>query len=92
MLIGYNRSARDTLIWGFRYGFRIGFNDHNSTAVSKNHNSASRRNIACHNIIKEELSAGRLAGPFNHSPFKAYCISHIGTVPKKDKSIKVNTD
>ena len=85
MLIGYNRSARDTLVRGFRYGFRIGFNGHNSTVVSKNHNSASRHNIACHNIIKEELSAGRLAGPFINSPFKEYYISPIGIIPKKDK-------
>ena len=85
MLIDYNRSARDTLVRGFRYGFRIGFNGHNSTIVSKNDNSASRHNIACHSIIKDELNASRLAGPFINSPFKEYYISPIGIIPKKDK-------
>ncbi len=83
MLIGYNRPMRDALIQGFRYGFRVGYFGQEVKSVSHNHKSALVNEQVCTDLINAEVQTGRIAGPFAEAPFKHYCISPIGLVPKK---------
>lgn len=84
LLLGYNRRARDFLIRGFKYGFRIGYAGAADTVISENHKSTVRFSNACKDLLNVELSANRLYGPFSVSPYNYYHISPIGVVPKKE--------
>ena len=83
-LRGYDSKVTDYLVSGFRNGFYIGYSGNPTSKTYKNHNSAYENTEVVDNYIKEELSKGRIEGPFNEPPGIYQC-SPIGLVPKKDK-------
>lgn len=82
-LLGYNKDAKNFLIDGFTFGFKIPFEGKRKFTYFDNLLSA-RNNIS---ILKEkiakEVRAGRAAGPFDNPPFQDLQVSPLGLVPKK---------
>ncbi len=71
---------------GFTDGFRIPSTilDDPPKASYTNHASARQHHLVLQRYIAEELSMGRLAGPFVAPPFKNFVVSPLGVVPKKE--------
>ncbi len=86
LLRGYADGAKDRLLTGFTEGFQIHFHGELPTASPPNHPSALANATVVDDILREELSLGRIAGPFENKPFHDFCISPLGVVPKKEPS------
>ena len=75
-LNGYDRVKAEFLIQGFSEGFIIPFQGHRLFRFSKNLSSL------IHND-QQEISSGRVMGPFKDPPFENLQVSPLGLVPKK---------
>ena len=84
MLTGYDMFLSQYLVRGFTRGFIIPVN-HNVKAVqSENHRSANQQATLIDEDLSVEISANRIAGPYDDPPINNMFISPIGMVPKKD--------
>lgn len=82
-LQGYNTNEKDFLIKGFKFGFSITYVGQRKVRYSKNLKSANDNPSILKEKIVKDIKAGRVAGPFDISPFPNLQISPLGLVPKK---------
>ena len=64
-------------------GVKVGRLPATNTIISHNWPSAIKYRDQVNNIIKEDLLAGRLFGPFSNPPFNHFIISPLGAFPKR---------
>ena len=76
LLHGYDAHVVLTLSNGFLQGFPLYFNGVPLLSALQHPNVVSAKLI-------QEVKAGRIAGPFDTPPFKNFCVSPLGVVPKK---------
>ena len=83
MLEGYDKVILDQLVQGFTVGFPIHFEGEHSSYEANNLLSARQYPDAVDLKLQKEISANRIAGPFNVPPFPDFRVSPLGVVPKK---------
>ena len=83
LLHGYDVHVAVTLSNGFSQGFPLYFNGVPLSFCSKNLLSALQHPNVVSGKLTQEVKAGRIAGPFDTPPFKNFCVSPLGVVPKK---------
>ena len=81
-LEGYNVEAYEELLSGFLHGFRLHFHGPQIGQVSTNLLSAAQHSEIVDSKLAKELFAGRVLGPFKHSPFDNFRVSPLGVIPK----------
>ena len=69
---------------GFKNGSPLCYEGPIQSYVSKNLKSALEHKEIVHQKINNEISNGRVEGPFKYPHFKHFRVSPIGLVPKKD--------
>ena len=74
---------RQYIVDGFRFGFRINFSGDRCSQNSPNLKTALDNPDFLEQKLQTELSLGRIAGPFDSSPFPNFKISPLGLVPKR---------
>lgn len=67
---------------GFSHGFIIGYVGVISNVHSPNHKSACKNSVATSELLRKEIGAGRLLGPFKEIPFPHAIISPLSVIPK----------
>ena len=82
-----DQAAADYILNGLRDGFRIGFK---ALSVSLRSSSSNMRSALDHPSVidaylQNEVSCGRVAGPFSTPPFTDLHISCFGVVPKNNQ-------
>lgn len=83
-LVDYDPAKKRYLEEGFSHGFSLLFKGAPFSSFSANHSSALQNPHVLFNMIQEELSLGRIAGPFSTPPADPFVVSPLGLVPKKD--------
>ena len=85
LLAGYDRTLKQYLINGFRFGFRINFIGEITSFEAPNFKSALQNPDILFSKLSKELDAGRIAEPFKFdtAPFPVFRTSPVGIVPKK---------
>lgn len=63
---------RRYLIDGFRFGFRVNFSGERRSQTSPNLKAALENPDIIEQKLETELSLGRIAGPFDSSPFPQF--------------------
>ena len=63
---------RSFIINGFKYGFRIGYQGDHKPVLATNSKSVNTNPKAAAAKINEEITLGRIAGPFSYLPFKYF--------------------
>ena len=71
------------ILTGIQYGFRIGFSrcQHLAPAI-RNSPSATAHPEVVEQYLTEEISAGRIIGPFSEDVIPEFQISRMGVIPK----------
>ena len=83
LLINYPVTLRKKIILGFTYGFSIHYDGPRNSRVYHNHKSANENPSAVLDIVMNEISVNRVAGPFTSPPFDNFIVSPLALVPKK---------
>ena len=83
-LEGYLQEKIDFLISGYQEGFKLGSEGTHCQQTSPNLKSAFDHADFVTNKISEELTKGRIGGPFETMPFSCFKLSPLGVVPKKN--------
>ena len=79
-----DRRQVDTVVEGLRFGFRLGFNKPPCLkSAKKNKQSAFQHPKVIDEYLANEVSLGRVAGPFQSPPFPNLHVSSFGVIPKK---------
>ncbi|KAJ1217749.1 hypothetical protein NDU88_005339 [Pleurodeles waltl] len=73
------------LEWGFREGFRVGYQGPRHRRWVENLQSAKVMPEVVLEKVQKEVGEGRIAGPFYRWPLENLIISPLGVVPKKNK-------
>ena len=73
----------DVLLNGIRLGVPIGRQPAESIVESKNWPSALEHRDKVSEIIRADLEAGKLLGPFSVPPFEKFVVSPLGAIPKR---------
>ena len=69
---------------GLRNGFRLGFQHYKKLKSAKsNKASANQHSEVIDHYLANEVSLGRVAGPFSSPPFPNLHVSSFGVIPKK---------
>ena len=86
LLIGSDYPTADTygLVNGFRNGFCIPFCGVLPQLSPCNHPSVNSNSHIVSDMLKSEISLGRIAGPFLLPPFDDFVVSPLGLVPKRE--------
>ena len=84
VLQGYDPADTTFLVDGFIHGFQINYFGTPSLISLHNHPSASVHRDIVAKKLTNELSFGRIAGPFSSPPFVNFQSSPLGVVPKKE--------
>ena len=72
------------VLQGIRHGFKLGFQStHRLRPATKNKPSAFQHAKVVDEYLANEVSLGRVAGPFNSPPLPRLHISSFGVIPKK---------
>ena len=80
---GYERTLKQYLINGFRFGFRTNFIGEISSFEAPNLKSALQNPEILFSKLSKELDARRIPGPFDTAPFPLFRTSPVGIVHKK---------
>lgn len=80
-----DKDAARLLIEGFQFGFRLGYTGSRESRHARNHTSARLLSHIALQKLYDEVSLGRVAGPFTQSPFPNLIVSPIGLVEKATK-------
>lgn len=83
LLIGYDPVEHRDLINGFRQGFRIGYAGPIISNRPPNLQSAIDNPEIVEEKIQNEVALRRVAGPFDHPPFRIFHASPVGFIEKK---------
>ena len=86
LLNGYSFPLKNYLLQGFNFGFRVHFEGERRVFVPPNLKSALAQPDIVREKLKKEITAGRIAGPFQDPPFPHMFCSPLGIVPKKNPS------
>ena len=78
-----DREVAEQLYTGFHFGFKSGYQGPQSPYQCKNLQSALQHPHIVTQKLREEISAGRVAGPFDQPPFDNFRCSPLGLVDKK---------
>lgn len=87
-----NRNVVEYLYNGLVNGFDIGYRGPILDGVTKNLKSASAHPEEVTSILNKEVQRGHTLGPFAVKPFSNLQISPLGTIPKKDGSLRLILD
>ncbi|CAH3132615.1 unnamed protein product, partial [Porites lobata] len=68
---------------GLSHGFHLGYKGNRFPRAAKNLPSAIQQPQVIEKNLLEEVQLGRLAGPFESTPFQNFQIHPLGLVPKK---------
>ena len=82
-LNGFDRVKAEFLIQRFSDGFIIPFQGHLLFRFSKNLSSLNHNEHILLPKLQQEISSGRVIGPFKDHPFENLQVSPLGLVPKK---------
>ena len=74
------------LCHGLSFGFRVGYKGKRFPRQAKNLPSAFQQPQAIEKNLLDDVTLGRVAGPFEVSPFPNFQIHPLGLVPKKDSN------
>ena len=83
LLCGYDVHVVSLLHNGFTLGFPLHFSGERISFCSKNLASAYEHPEIVSAKLDKELTANRIAGPFQEPPFHNFRVSPLGVVPKK---------
>ena len=83
-LNGYDKSKREYLVNGFRYGFRLNNFKYTHSDNNKVLTSASSHPDVVDSKLLKESGAHRILGPLDKPPFKEFVMSPLGLQPKKN--------
>ena len=83
-LQGYPNKLFVFLISGLLKGFDIGYDGPQISIISSNMKSARDNPEVVRSYLAEEISLGRIFGPFDTKPFPNFRSNPIGVVPKKE--------
>ena len=83
LLAGYDRTPKQCLVNGFRFGFRIILIGEITSFEAPNLKSALQDPEILFSKLSKELDHGRIAEPLDTTPFPIFRTSPIGIVPKK---------
>ena len=83
-LANYDATERDFLYQGFAFGFRIPYQGPCISRISRNHISAINNPLIVSRMIKEEIVAGRVLGPFTAPPCDPVICSPLALIPKHE--------
>ena len=86
------RDLVDFVLFGFTFGFDIGFRGVGLPSRPRNLRSAIDNPTAVSRAIAKELRRGHTAGPFSTPPFPCLHCSPLGSAPKKDGSVRLVLD
>ena len=82
LLEGYEEESTKFLCEGLSEGFKIPHRPFKFVTQARNHPSALANPQAIDKILQNELSLGRIAGPFEYPPYQEFHLSPLGLVPK----------
>ncbi len=89
LLEGLEDSEREFVCQGFAQGFQLYFcHELRHPVEYPNMPSVEKHLDVVWNKIQTEVEAGRVAGPFEHPPFKIFFCSPLGLVPKAGQAGK----
>ena len=77
------------LIEGLRFGFKLKYTGTRLPVLTKNSKSVSEHNEVVGRKTKKEITMGRVAGPFNHSPMPTLRISPIFLTTKNNGNFRL---
>lgn len=81
-----NRERVSFVLEGLQFGFRLGFQEAQSLRCAKrNKPSAYQHPTVIDEYLANEVTLGRVAGPFRHPPSTNLHISSFGVIPKKNQ-------
>ena len=83
-LVDYPSPDKLFLLDGLEFGFRIPFEGSLPPLSVRNHKSVLSSPEVVSDMIKKEVSLGRVAGPFSEPPFPSFHASPLGLVAKKE--------
>ena len=84
LLNGYPFQLKDYVLPGFNLGFHVHFEGERRVFEPPNLKSAIARPDIVREKLNKEITAGRIAGPFQTPPFPDMFCSPLGIVPKKN--------
>lgn len=85
LLANLDDQTANSIINGFKEGFRLGSNQTEFTNdTPQNHKSALRNSNIVTQKIEKEIKLGRYRGPFPKPPLENLIVSPLGLVPKKE--------
>jgi hypothetical protein len=76
---------------GFTQGFKINYEGQRITCEYRNLLSVIQNPIEAQTKLNNEISLGRMAGPFCHKPMSNLRCSPIGLVPRKTDDLRLKT-
>ena len=79
-----NQEAVEYVSRGLREGFSLQFHPIPLTSVRRNMPSSYRSPEVIDDYLREEISLGRVAGPFSEPPLDNFHINRFGVVPKDE--------
>ena len=91
-LANYDSNERDFLYQGFAFGFRIPYQGPRISRMSRNHISAINNPLIVSRMIKEEIVAGRVLGPFTCPPCDPVICSPLALIPNEAGSFRLIHD
>lgn len=77
------------LIQGFSFGFKLCYEGPRVATDCKNLKSMSGLEYEAVQLVSQEITLGRVAGPFDDPPLKDLRLSPVGMVPKKGGSYRL---
>jgi hypothetical protein len=77
------------LIEGLRFGFKLKYTGTRLPVLTKNSKNVSEHNEVVGRKTKKEITMGRVAGPFNHSPMPTLRISPIFLTTKNNGDFRL---
>lgn len=83
LLQGYSTPAAHYLLQGFTKGFPLHFEGPRFSFFASNLKSVCNNPLAVDAKLSQEISLGRIAGPFAAPPFQPFRVSPLGLMPKK---------
>ena len=76
---------------GFTHGFKINYESQRITCEYRNLLSVIQNPIEAQTKLNNEISLGRMAGPFCHKSISNLRCSPIGLVPRKTDDLRLKT-